>query len=60
MENTDSGKVDGLAERLCVAPEPQRPQYNLEELLAQCDPAIPRESGDDVWTGGGPFGDELI
>jgi antitoxin ChpS len=41
-------------------PTPQRPQYSLEELLAQCDPSVPRESEDEEWTGGRPVGAELI
>jgi antitoxin ChpS len=37
-----------------------RPQFTLEELLAQCDPGAPLSSEDEAWLNDRPRGSELI
>jgi len=36
------------------------PKYSLAELLAQCDPTIPRTEAEDAWLQAGPVGNELL
>jgi antitoxin ChpS len=38
----------------------RRSKYRLEDLLAQCDPNIPRTEEDDTWDKMRPVGDELV
>jgi antitoxin ChpS len=45
--------------RLVVEPR-QRPDYTLDELLAQCDPKAARSKEDRDWLRGKPVGGELI
>ena len=45
--------------RLVVEPQ-QRRRYNLEELLAQCNPKAPRSKEDREWLDSKPVGSELI
>ena len=52
----DIGIEDG---RLIVAPR-TRPNYSLDELLAQCDEAAPADDGDRVWLDARPVGNELL
>ena len=40
---------------------PQHKQrYSLAELLAQCDPALPRTEEEDAWLQAAPIGNELL
>lgn len=52
----DIGVQDG---RLIVAPR-TRPNYSLEELLAQCDDTAPADDGDRAWLDAAPVGNELL
>jgi antitoxin ChpS len=45
--------------RLIVEPQ-KRPLYALDELLAQCNPRIPRTKKDRKWLDSKPVGGELI
>jgi antitoxin ChpS len=45
--------------RLIVEPQ-QRPRYNLEELLAQCNPKARRSKSEREWLDSKPVGGELI
>jgi len=45
--------------RLVVEPR-KRPQYTLDELLAQCNPKAPRNKQEREWVAGKPAGSELI
>ena len=45
--------------RLVVEPR-KRPQYTLDELLAQCNPKAPRSKQDREWVASKPQGGELI
>jgi antitoxin ChpS len=45
--------------RLVVEPQ-QRPRYTLDELLAQCNPKVPRSKEEREWVAGKPVGDELL
>jgi antitoxin ChpS len=45
--------------RLVVEPR-KRPQYTLDELLAQCNPKAPRSRQDREWIASKPLGGELI
>ena len=45
--------------RLVVEPR-QRPNYTLDELLAQCNPKAPRTKEDREWLGNGPAGAEIL
>jgi antitoxin ChpS len=45
--------------RLVVEPQ-QRPRYTLDELLAQCNPKVPRTIEEREWLNDRPVGDELI
>lgn len=45
--------------RLVVTPR-TRPQYSLEELLAQCDETAPAAAGDRAWLDAQPVGHELL
>ncbi|WP_407542494.1 antitoxin (plasmid) [Deinococcus radiomollis] len=45
--------------RLVVLPQ-QKPRYSLDELLAQCDPALPRSEEEEVWLQAGSVGNELL
>ena len=49
--------VDG--DRLIVEPR-QRPRYTLDELLSQCDAALPPAPEDRDWLGAKPVGGELL
>jgi antitoxin ChpS len=44
----------------CLVITALRPRYTLEELLAQCDPAIPWSAEDREWIEDAPAGAELI
>lgn len=44
---------------LVVLPQ-QKPRYSLEELLAQCDPALPRSEEEEAWLQAGSVGNELL
>ena len=46
-------------ERLVVMPR-KRPQYTLDELLAQCHPKARRSKEDREWLNNRPVGGELI
>ena len=37
-----------------------RPQYTLEDLLAQCDPDAPLTQEDEAWLQDAPVGSEMI
>lgn len=57
-----AGEAVGLAledGHLVVLPQ-QKPRYSLNELLAQCDPALPRTDEDEAWLQAGPIGNELL
>jgi len=45
--------------RLVVDPAP-RPQYSLEELLAQCDGSAEISTEDRTWLNSQPVGNELL
>ena len=45
--------------RLIVEPQ-KRPRYTLDELLAQCNPRIPRAKEEREWLNSRPVGAELI
>ena len=45
--------------RLIITPR-IRPSYTLDELLAQCDAAVPGDDEDRVWLDAGPMGKELL
>ena len=45
--------------RLVVEPQ-HRPRYTLDELLAQCDPKVPRSKEERAWLDSKPVGGELI
>jgi len=45
--------------RLIVEP-PQRPHYELEELVAQCNPKAPRSREDREWLDAMSVGGELV
>ena len=53
---TVSITVDG--NRLVV--EPQRRRYNLDDLLAQCDPSAEPTEEDKAWLDAKPVGGELL
>ena len=54
-------KVGIAIERGRLIVEPRRkPQYTLEELLAQCNPKAVRTRGEREWVSGKPVGDELV
>jgi antitoxin ChpS len=38
----------------------QKPRYTLEELLAQCNPKVPRSNEEREWLGARPAGGELV
>ena len=44
---------------LVVLPQ-QKPRYSLDELLAQCDPALPRSEVEEAWLQDGSVGNELL
>lgn len=44
---------------LVVLPQ-QKPRYSLDELLAQCDPALPRSEEEEAWLQAGSVGNELL
>ena len=44
---------------LVIEPLP-RPRYTLDELLAQCDPAVASDSEDHAWLESQPVGHELL
>ena len=46
-------------DHLIVAPR-RRPNYTLDELLAQCDETAADEDEDRAWLEAGPVGDELL
>lgn len=45
--------------RLVLLPR-KGPRYSLDELLAQCDPNIPRTEEEDAWLQTAPVGNELL
>jgi antitoxin ChpS len=45
--------------RLVVEPQ-QRPRYTLDELLARCNPKVPRTKEEQEWLDDKPKGRELI
>lgn len=55
--STVAVSVDGG--RLIVEPQ-HRPQYTLDELLAQCDPNAPITDEDRAWLDAPNVGDEQI
>ena len=58
--NLQSGTTVGVAVdngRLIIEPQP-KPQYSLEELLAQCNPNAPITEDDLVWLDAKPVGNE--
>ena len=59
--NLQSGTTVGVAVdngRLIIEPQP-KPQYSLEELLAQCNPNAPITEDDRAWLDVKPVGNEL-
>jgi antitoxin ChpS len=46
--------------RIIAEPAGRRPQYTLEELLAQSDPEAPLSAEDEAWLTGPSAGSELI
>ena len=61
LELRAGARVDvGIEEgRLIVAPR-TRPNYTLEELLAQCDATAPGDEADCAWLDARPVGNELL
>ena len=58
--NLQSGTTVGVAVdngRLIIEPQP-KPQYSLEELLAQCNPNALITEDDRVWLDAKPLGNE--
>ena len=54
-------KVGMAVEKRRLIVEPQkRPRYRLDELLAQCNPRIPRSKEEREWLESKPAGGELI
>ena len=45
--------------RLVVEPR-QRRRYNLDELLAECDPKAPRTKEEQEWLDSKPVGGEIL
>ena len=59
--NLQSGTTVGVAVdngRLIIEPQ-SKPQYSLEELLAQCNPNAPLTEDDRAWLDVKPVGNEL-
>ncbi len=59
--NLQSGTTVGVTVkngRLIIEPQ-SKPQYSLEELLAQCNPNAPITKDDRVWLDVKPVGNEL-
>ena len=59
--NLQSGTTVGIAVdngRLIIEPQP-KPQYSLDELLAQCNPHAPITEVDRAWLDVKSVGDEL-
>jgi len=59
--NLQSGTTVGVVVdngKLIIEPR-LKPQYSLEELLAQCNPNAPITEGDRVWLDVKPVGNEL-
>ena len=54
--SVDIGVEDG---HLIVVPR-TRPNYSLDELLAQCDETAPADDGDRAWLDARPVGNELL
>ena len=50
--------VDGG--RLVIDPQPPRPRYTLDELLAQCDASTELTAEDRAWVDAKPVGSELL
>lgn len=43
-----------------IVVEPSKPQYSLEELLAQCDPSAERSAEEQEWLDEEPVGREAL
>ena len=46
--------------RLVIDPQPPRPRYTLDELLAQCDASTELTAEDRAWVDAKPVGSELL